>query len=243
MAAVLACGSGAVLSHRSAGRLLSILPPSDGLPEVTAATHRNRPRIVLHRGILPADEVDEVLGIPVTGLARTLFDIAGAGSERELERAFHEAEVRRLTGSVSLPVLLERYPRRRGAPAVRRLLASKRPEGITRNDFEELFVAFLDRHGLPRGIFNGTLPVRGKLLSPDCMWPEQRLLVELDSREVHATDRAFEGDRKRDRMLLVEGWRSARVTWRQLRDEPDEVAADLREALAVPGHRTHPRGR
>ena len=65
------------------------------------------------------------------------------------------------------------------------------------------------------------------------MWPEQRLLAELDGRAVHGTDRAFESDRRRDRILLVEGWRSTRVTWRQLRDERDEIAADLRDLLNV----------
>lgn len=59
-------------------------------------------------------------------------------------------------------------------------------------------------------------------------------MVELDGRAVHATDRAFETDRQRDRILLAEGWRSTRVTWRQLRDEPEEIAADLRRALHRP---------
>lgn len=232
MAAVLAGGPGAVLSHRSAGQLLGIFPRQALAPEISRPSKfRGRPGIVCHQASLPEDEVDEIAGIPVTGLARTLFDLATTVSEREVERAFHEAEVQRLTGRVSLPHLLERYPRRRGAPVVRRLLSSKKPVGVTRNDFEESFVAFLDRFGLPRPIFNGTLPLRGKLLSPDCMWPRQRLIVELDSREVHATDRAFEGDRSRDRRLLAEGWRSFRVTWRQLKYEAEEVAADLRRAL------------
>jgi very-short-patch-repair endonuclease len=65
------------------------------------------------------------------------------------------------------------------------------------------------------------------------MWPRQRLLAELDSREVHGTDQAFESDRRRDRVLLVEGWRSTRITWRQLRDEPGAIASDLRELLRV----------
>lgn len=63
------------------------------------------------------------------------------------------------------------------------------------------------------------------------MWPEQRLLVELDGRAAHGTERAFQGDRKRDRTLLAEGWRLMRVTWQQLRDEPAAITADLRAAL------------
>ncbi len=175
-------------------------------------------------------------GIPVTSVSRTLFDLAAVQTERQLERAMNEAKVRRLTSRLSLPQLLERYPRRRGAVNLRGLLGSKRPGGITRNDFEERFVAFLDANGLPRPRLNATLAIRGRFFEPDCIWDEQRLMLELDGREVHGTDEAFESDRERDRILLVEGWRSTRVTWRQLRDEPAAIAADLRRLLTRRGH-------
>jgi very-short-patch-repair endonuclease len=186
---------------------------------------------VVIRGSLPADEIEVVDGIPVTSPSRTLFDLAAVQTNRQLERAMNEARVRRLASRLSLPQLLERYPRRRGAAKVRGLLGSKRPGGITRNDFEELFVAFLDANGLPRPRLNATLAIRGRFLEPDCVWDQQRLLLELDGREVHGTDEAFEGDRERDRILLAEGWRSTRVTWRQLHDEPAAIAADLRRLL------------
>jgi very-short-patch-repair endonuclease len=191
----------------------------------------------VHRGLIRPDEIGEVLGTPVTSVPRTLFDLAGALSKRQVERALHEVEVQRLTDPLSLSDLLERYPRRRGAATLRELLRARTPGGITRNDFEELFVAFLDSHGLPRPRLNATLPIRGRLLEADCMWPEQRLVGELDGWAVHGTERAFESDRQRDRILLVEGWRSTRVTWRQLRDEPDALAADLRELLRGLGER------
>jgi predicted transcriptional regulator of viral defense system len=234
MAAVLACGDDAVLSHWSAAQLLGIAPRRAIRSEVSRPGYfRGRPGIACRRVALAEDEWERIEGIPTTSLSRTLFDLAAIGTEREVQRAFQEAEVQRLTDRVSVPQLLERYPGRRGAPLLRRLLTSQEPTGITRNDFEERFVSFLDRYGLPRGIMNGTLPLRGRLLSPDCMWPEQRLIVELDSKEVHGTDRAFQGDRKRDRVLLAEGWRSMRITWAQLRDEPGEIAADLAEALGL----------
>jgi very-short-patch-repair endonuclease len=107
------------------------------------------------------------------------------------------------------------------------------PVGVTESELEELFVGFLDAYGLPRPRLNATLPIRGRLLRPDCMWPERRLLVELDGRAAHGTDQAYEGDRQRDRILLVEGWRSMRVTWHQLRAEPAAIAADLRLLLRV----------
>jgi very-short-patch-repair endonuclease len=181
---------------------------------------------------LPEDEVTVVDGIPVTSPFRTILDLAGRlPTMRQLERAMNAAEARQLRDRVSLPMLLERYPRRRGSPRVRALLGSKQPGGITRNDFEELFVAFLDEHRLPRPRFNATLALRGRFFEPDCMWRAQRLVVELDGRAVHGTDDAFESDRQRDRILLAEGWRWARVTWRQLRDEPAAIADDLRAAL------------
>lgn len=233
LAAVLACGPGAVLSHRSAGRALGIFPYDPGRVEVSrdAPGWTKRRAILLRQARLRPDEVEEVDGIPVTCASRTILDLAAVVSEREVERAFHEAEVKQLTSRVSLPQLIERHRRRRGIEAVRSILARRAPAGITENGFEELFVAFVDAHGLPRPLFNATLPMRGRLLKPDCMWPEQRLLVELDGRATHGTERAFEDDRQRDRILLAEGWRSTRVTWRQLRDEPAAIAADLRELL------------
>jgi very-short-patch-repair endonuclease len=184
--------------------------------------------------VLPTDEFEVVDGIPVTSVSRTLFDLAAVQTERQLERAMNEAKVRRLTSQLSLPQLLERYPRRRGAVNLRGLLGSKRPGGITRNDFEERFVAFLDANGLPRPRLNATLAIRGRFLEPDCIWDQQRLLLELDGREVHGTHEAFEDDRERDRILLAEGWRSTRVTWRQLHEEPAVIAADLRLLLTYP---------
>ena len=175
--------------------------------------------------------MDAVEGLPVTSPFRTLFDLAGVLSKRQLERALHEAEVAQLTDRLSLPDLIERYPGRRGVVDLRALLGGTEPVGITRTDLEELFVAVLDAHDLPRPRLNATLPLRGRLLEPDAMWPAARLLVELDSRAVHATRRAFESDRQRDRILLAEGWRSMRVTWRQLQDEPAAIAADLGELL------------
>jgi len=233
MAAVLACGPGAVLSHRSAGELWGIVPGRQARPEVTCERPRRREGIVGHRAALPGDEREVVEGIPVTSLARTLFDLASTLSRRELERAFHEAEVRQLTGKLSVPRLLRRYPRHRGSRALRGILAAKRPEGISRNDFEERFLALLDAHGLPRPRMNAAVHLRGRFFEIDCLWDDDRLAVELDGGAVHRTRSAFHGDRERDRILVAEGYRTARVTWDQLRDEPEEIVADLRLALAA----------
>jgi hypothetical protein len=201
--------------------------------------------MVGHEAAVPEDEREVVDEIPVTSPFRTIFDLASVLPMRELERAWHEALVRGLTARVSLPMLLERYPGHRGNRNLRALLASTRPVGITRNDFEEGFVALVDAYGLPRPrMMNAALAVRGRFFEIDALWEAQRVAVELDSRSVHATPRNFESDKERDRILVAEGWRTIRVIWRQLQEEPQEVAADLHAALRSPGHHPpHPASR
>jgi very-short-patch-repair endonuclease len=150
---------------------------------------------------------------------------------RELERAFHEAEVREVTDRVSLPMLLDRYPGRRGTRKVLALLESRQPAMITRNDFEEAFVALVDRFSLRRPRMNAPLAIRGRFFEIDALWGRERVAVELDSRGVHGTRKKFESDRQRDRILVAEGWRTMRITWRQLQEEPEAIAEDLRLAL------------
>jgi hypothetical protein len=234
MAATLAGGPGTVLSHRSAGQAWGIVPRYAIEIEVTRP-RKFRPRVGIraHQSVLPDDEVGILDGIPVTSPPRTLFDLAAIVKPRQLERAFNELEVRGLTDPLSVPDLLERHPRRRGAAALRALLASEAPGGITRRELEEGFVELLDGHGLPRPRLNATLSLRGRFFEVDCLWRRERVIVELDGRAVHRTRRAFEADRERDRILQAEGWRVARVTWRQMRDDAAAVAADLGRLLAA----------
>jgi len=141
--------------------------------------------------------------------------------------------VRGLTDRLSIPDLLKRHPGARGAATLRELYAEGSPGGRTRNDFEEDFVDFLDAHALPRPALNAPLALRGRFFEIDCLWRDRQLAVELDGRAVHGTAAAFESDRERDRILQAEGWRTARITWRQLQDDPEAVARDLRRMLAV----------
>lgn len=233
-AAVLACGPEAALSHRSAAEAWMLLPARGSSIEVTRPTDGGRrPGIRIHRSVLRPDERDTLDGIPITGLSRTIFDLAAAVSRSQLEQAWNEAEVRGLTDRVSIPLLLERYPRRSGTAALRRLLADEdATRGITRKELERRFRAVLDMTDLPRPQLNADIAVRGRFFEADCLWSKQRLIIELDGRAVHGTGRAFEKDRERDRILQAEGWRVARVTWRQLRDEAPAVVADLRKMLA-----------
>jgi hypothetical protein len=236
MAAVLYCGHGAVLSHRSAAALWRIRSPSGRAIEVTAPVRSgSRGSIHWHHAMLPADEVTTEDGIPVTTPTRTIFDLSVVLSVDAVERAMREAERLRLYDSLSLEDLLARYPRRRGVCAIRECLHRRRelPEGVSREELEARFVIFLDRAGLPRPQANAWLTVRERRFQVDCLWRAQRLIAELDGHATHGTRMAFESDRERDRLLHVAGWRVVRITWRQLHQEPEAISSDLRKLLEV----------
>jgi very-short-patch-repair endonuclease len=233
MAATLAGGSGALLSHRSAAALWGLRASEANPIELTAARRLMLgPSVLTHRSVIPAEEATVREGIPVTSPFRTLLDLAAVAPRRVVERTMKEADVLRLTDRVGLPELLERYPRRRGTATVRAILAdSQLGSGVTKSELEELFKAFLQEEGLPTPRFNSTVWVGGSHFEPDCVWDEQRVAVELDSRMVHATVAAFEADRAKDRLLQAVGWRIVRVTWRQLHRERAPLAVDLRALL------------
>jgi very-short-patch-repair endonuclease len=228
MAAVLACGDGAVLSHRSAGALWRIRESSGARIEITASRERRRSGLTVHRVPLPVDEVTVEDAIPVTTPARTLLDLAAVLDEHKLARAAERAEALRLTSPTSLADLVERYPRRPGTPNLKRLVEDGRIVGTdTANDFERRFLSLVDAENLPRPLVNRPHGA----IRPDIRWTEHRLIIELDGFETHGTRQAFERDRARDRALLTAGWRVARITKRQLDDAPAEIAAQLRTML------------
>lgn len=239
MAATLASGQASVLSHRSAAELWGIAPRSSRAIEVTCPGHvRDRAHILAHQSVLPEDERTMVEGIPVTTTPRTVLDLAAVSTRRQVERALAELEVKRLTDHLSIPDLLRRYPGRRGTAVLRELLEEDAESaGVTENDFEELFVALLDAHCLPRPRFNADIAIAGQFVRADCAWRKERLIVELDGREAHGTREAFEADRERDRLLLSSGWRVMRLTWRQLQYQGGAVARDLRRTLDEPSSR------
>ena len=234
MAAVLAAGPGAFLSHRSAGGLWEILRSVRALIDVTVTRGLHRRRgIELHRTRVEPDEVTVHRGIPVTTVARTLLDLAAVLPPPRLERAINEAELRHLTDTVPLAALVERHPHRPGVSTLRAILAELAAVGATRtrSDLEDLFQAFLRRTALPTPELNAAVLIDGTWIEVDCLWRTERVLVELDGHAFHATRAAFESDRARDRRLQANGWRVVRVTWRQIHDEPQRLEADLLQLL------------
>jgi hypothetical protein len=236
MAAVLASGDGAVLSHRSATALWGIWGSGAGEVHVTVPRKiRSHRQIRRHFGDLPGDEVAIKDGIPVTSAARAVLDLAADKGEAAAETALREMEYLGIYGPVSLPALLERYPRHRGTPIVEFCLERLRddPGGRVRSPLEEVFLPFLDEHGIPRPKLNAWLSVGEDRYQADCLWPDARLVGELDGFKSHGTKRAFREDRKRDRRLGVAGYHVVRITEDQVLDEPSEVAGDLWALLAT----------
>lgn len=235
MAAVLLAGPGAVLSHRSAAALWRIRGTSSGAIEVTTPRKsRSCSGVRRHFAVLPGDEVTTERGIPVTTVPRTIFDLAAASTADMVEHSLRESEYLRLHDALSLPDLLTRYPRHRGAQNVRIGLA-RRTEGSgrSRSWLEERFLSFLREHRLPPPQRSAWIKAGEKWFEVDCFWSDSRAIAELDGFAAHGTRIAFREDRARDRRLRVAGFGVIRIAPEQLDDEAEEIAADLRALLRM----------
>jgi hypothetical protein len=236
MAATLACGPGAALSHRAVGTKWDLGLPGRPWVDVTAPgmRGRRRPGIRVHgAATLAARDVTAIDGIPCTTLARTLLDIAEDATRREVERACDRAEMLRLLDMTAIDDVLARANGRRGATLLATVLSEHRVGStLTRNELEERFLAICRDVELAPDSVNAWIAYPdGGGAEADFLWRAQRLIVEVDGRDVHTTRRAFEADRRRDQQLLLLGWRIVRFTWRQVMFEPAYVAATLRALL------------
>jgi very-short-patch-repair endonuclease len=241
MAAVLACGPMAFLSHTSAAAVLRLLdrPPADAI-EVTVVGRNpgRKPGIRVHRvAALDARDRGRWRGIPVTSPARVLLDIAGIVDEWRLERAVAEAYALRLTSERQLEGLLARTGPHRGKAALRSIVEGGKP-ALTRSEAEERLLALIREADLSRPEVNTM--VGG--FEVDFFWREHRLVVEVDGYAFHSSRAAFERDRRRDGALQAAGFHVIRLTWRQIVAESDATAALLARALATPTPAS-PRGR
>ena len=222
MAAVLACGSDAALSHLSAAALWRIVPRWPSAPHVTAPRDRRHPGIHIHRS--PNADATTHYGIPVTTPARTLVDLADVLNPKQLTRAVNEAQVQRLVTQAELTTLLTRYPGRRTSR-----LTPERGAAPTRSHLEDRFTRFLNRYRLP-------LPERNQLITGrevDAVYRAHNLVIELDSRQFHTTPRAFEQDRDRDADLLDAGYSTLRITNYRLKHHPTREAQRLKRILSL----------
>ena len=165
----------------------------------------------------------------MTTPSRTIIDLAECVTDRELERALHEAITRRLLDARRLRAELDQYRGRRGISRLKKLLENDGPSTLTRSEAEERFLALVRSAGLPAPEVN--VLVYGHLV--DFLWRDQGLVVEVDGFQFHSTREAFERDRRRDAELQRAGLRVLRVTWRQVVDAPYATLANLVGALTA----------
>ncbi len=227
MAAVLAHGEDAVLSHGSAAALWGLIDAAPPPVDVTSAQGRpGRPGIRLHRSVLDPTERRRRHAIPVTSVARTLLDTAELAPAPLFRRAFEQADRLGLLRLGELEEVCRRGEGRHGLAAVRNLIGEER-DGFTRSPLEDRFSALCREHGLPAPARN----VRLLGHEVDALWVDRRLVVELDGFAYHRHRAAFERDRARDAALQAAGYRVIRFTHRRLAREPAEVAQQLRALL------------
>jgi hypothetical protein len=224
LAAVLACGPGAVLSHRSAAALWGLRPSHARRVDVTVphtSGVRSTAAIVVYRSRRPIESTLHE-AIPVTTPMRTLADLATALPRRPLEKAAEAAEALKL---LNLRALDMTHP---GSKRLCEVLDAHDLSSTTRSALEDALLELCDDHGLPRPLVN-TIHDGAEL---DFCWPAHRLNVETDGRR-HRTRAAFERDRARDARLTLLGWRVVRLTYRQVDTQPEWVAALLRGLLSA----------
>jgi hypothetical protein len=222
MAAVLACGDNAALSHRPAAYMMRLRAGRPPPPEVTVPTtaDRGRPGIVVHRvkalHVLDTSTLD---AIAITTVPRTLLDLAPTTTLTHLTRLCHEAWVRHDCGPDTIQACIARNPYKPGAGKLRRALGSD----ATLSDLEDGFLKLLNRHDLPRPRTN--IDRHGDKV--DCHWPQHDLTIELVSYRYHATRHAFEHDIARRRRSNHTAY-----TYGDIFERGNQTAADVAALLA-----------
>lgn len=225
-AALLSLSGESVLSHWSAAALHGLVPEPAGAPHVTLVGigRRRVAGINVHRTRewRPRDVV-RVRGLRVTGVERTILDIAPRSSERVVRRVIREAEFLGLLPAGAMALALQNRPGSPGVRAVRHADPASRPSALRLTPIEDDLARLIA--GLPTPPPTTQFPLVGQnaRYRADFAWPALRLLVEADSRVAHARPSSFEADRARDADLAATGWLTLRFTTAQIRDAPGEV--------------------
>jgi very-short-patch-repair endonuclease len=228
LAAVLACGPDALLSHHAAAALWDLRPIPQGKIDVTAPVKRTHKGVRCHVArTMPDGTIID--GAPVTSLERTYLDYAEQATERQLIAALEAGQRQNVLDLRKLRRCMDASPGRQGLKPLAAAIAqlTDHPQW-TQSELENEFLHLLRAHHLPEPRLN--VLVLGELV--DCAWPEQKVIVELDGYAFHSARRTFEADRKRDIKLQKAGWSVLRFTHRRVRSEPATVIADVRHMLA-----------
>jgi very-short-patch-repair endonuclease len=230
MAAVLACGAGALLSGRAAAHLLGLVKGREPPPEVTAPTERRIKGLTTRRARRgEAHNATTWHGIPVTTVPRTLVDLSSLLSLPDLARACHEAGVRHGTTPRHVEAVLEKRPKAPGAKKLRRVLHGD--ARVTLSALERRFLERLREASLPLPETNARAGGR----RVDCRWPAHRLTVELDGYRYHNSRHAWELDRRREREARARGDEFRRYTYGDVFESHGEMLGELRGLLHCPG--------
>lgn len=233
MAAVLACGPQAVLSHWTAAARWALIRSVHGPVHVIAPSDRKAQRGMRpHTSPLHPHDRTRRDGIPITTVPRTLLDLSAVANERLVRRAVNQADRKGWLNRRVMAELLERNPRRKGTKQLRAVIAGVNPTTRrTRSDLEVAFMVLCKAHHLPEPVAN--TQVAG--IEVDMHWPGTNLIVELDCYEYHRTPQEFENDRRRDAHLKRNGYDVLRVTDVWLDSDPEDVAQTVRTLLTRPG--------
>lgn len=220
MAAALAYGEGAVVSHWSAAGLWGLLPPRERVVHITLPGHggrNNRTGTRLHRSrSLALEQTTRYMGIPITKPGRTIADLKRVVPMRELRRAIRQAGVLGLS------------------------IDEATASDPTRSDLERAFLRLCRRYGLPMPEVNVRIDLEscpglpwpgGASLEVDFLWRDRRLIVETDGYRYHRGKAAFENDRERDLTLRTLGYEVIRLTYGQVTEGPERIAKTLKQAL------------
>jgi len=231
MAAVLACGDGAMLSHQSAAALWEIGKEKRGVVDisVTRRCELRRPGLrVRGRPTLAAGDVLSRDGIPATSPVQTLVDLATELTPLGVERAVNEADKHDLIDPETLRLALDSYAGQPGAPLLRSLL-DKRTFRLSDSGLEILFRPIAARANLPpplsKQIVNG--------FEVDFFWPDLGLVIETDGLRYHRTPSTQARDAQRDRAHVLAGMTPLRFTHYEIKYEPAQVQAELTDAAAM----------
>jgi len=233
-AALLACGTDAALSHRTAGHEHVVLRGRRSCAVDVTAPARRRPRdgVRVHSARLDPRDVTVRRGLRFTTVSRTLLDLAADLREPELQAAVDEARVRRRLHRPSIEATIARAPGHHGIGALRRAVARHdRGRGVPIGAFERRAIGFLRDHDFPPYVRNYVVEVDREPFMLDVAWIDLRVGLEFDSRGFHDNDPAFATDRRRSRRLGAIGWQIVRATWIDLDERPAELAADVRALL------------
>jgi very-short-patch-repair endonuclease len=229
LAAVLACGDGAVLSGQAAGYLWGLVKGTAPPPEVTAPKKRKVSGVRTRHARRGEIEATTWRGIPITTVPRTLVDLSSLLQSEDLARACHEAGVLHRTTPRQVEKVLTKRPNTPGAKQLRKVMRGD--VHVTLSRLERKFLTRLAEAGLPLPITNK--PAGSKRV--DCRWPQHKLTVELDSYRYHSSRHAWELDRRREREAHARGDEFRRYTHYDVFDAPEQMLAELRGLLGCPG--------